>query len=162
MDCFTLLFFNNKYKFKSKSSKFWNSLNYGIKCGKHNARQWLRQCKYMKWGTTSPIRDFKPLCSPAITIQPSIPANLVRFKSASFFSKKSIIVSKIVKASTRRSCSNSRKWFWISPSFTILTFRHSSDLLLSSVDSSSNSVKSWHFFISLRIHWWLSQTEQRY
>ena len=96
MDRFTFLFFNNKYKFKSNPSKFSNSLNCRIKCAKHNARRWLRQCKYMKRGTTSPIRDFKPLCSPAITVQPSIPENLVRFESTSFFSKKSMIVSKTV------------------------------------------------------------------
>ena len=71
--------------------KFSNSVNCGIKCVKYNARRWLRQCKY-KQGTTSLIQDFKPLCSRAIKVQPSIPANLVRFKSTSFFSKKSMIV----------------------------------------------------------------------
>ena len=44
-------------------------------------QRWLQQRKYMKRGTTSPIRDFKPLCSPAITVQPFIPANLAHFKS---------------------------------------------------------------------------------
>ena len=113
--------------------KFSNCLNCGIKCAKRIARRWLQQCKY-KQGTTSPIRDVKPLCSTSITVQPSIPKKLVRFKSTSFFSKKSIIVSKIVRESPCCSCSNSMKWFWIFPSFTILTCRYSSDLLLSSVD----------------------------
>ena len=63
----------------------------------------------MKRGTSSPIQDFKPLCSPAITVQPSIPANLVRCKSTSFFPKKSTIALKLVGPSPRRSCSNSRK-----------------------------------------------------
>ena len=89
-------------------SKPLNSSNFGIKCAKQCARRWFPQWINVKCEVDLSKYTFKPLWSPSIVEQPSMPANLIFLRSTSLSCKCLSTFEKMASASHFVTCTRSK------------------------------------------------------